>query len=626
MEDFCETLRDAEVLLIIPPFATLDYPSLAAHLLQACGREAGFRVQVLYANTLLASVIGEKEYWKICSTSSKAFVGERLFARCAFDLPPLGHNLERMFDPVWIPGSDEAAECELDLSSIDQGKPLDLSELKRLETRTANWIDRLATAVSQRTYKVVGCSTMFQQTAASMALLNRIKHLRKDTVTILGGANCEGEMARGIASLGAGIDYIFSGESEATFPAFIRSILAGSHPNERLIYGQPCKNMDILPTPVFSEFYEQRAHYLPNSKVAPEQTQILYETSRGCWWGQKRHCTFCGLNGEGMAFRQKSPNRVMEELHALVNAYPSRNISMTDNIMPYDYFKTLVPRLSSELPGLNIFYEQKANLSLENVLALRRAGIASIQPGIEALSTHLLRKMRKGVLARQNLMLLRYATAANLQLYWNHLWGFPGDKQETYEEIRAMIPLLHHLQPPIGFGHVVIDRFSPYFFQPAEFRVSNVKPLTAYYDFLPSTADVPRIAYHFVGDYQCEVHDNVKVIYKLWLEVKRWYSAWRRESSKPPELRVCRYRGWYVVADTRGLSGTKKAHLLDREEAVSLLTARPYTGSEQEVWAIQQKLALLVDNWFVPLAIAEPDMLLEFEAEQKNQRGTLKSL
>ena len=32
----------------------------------------------------------------------------------------------------------------------------------------------------------------------------------------------------------------------------------------------------------------------------------VVETSRGCWWGERSHCTFCGLNGMGMTYRSKN--------------------------------------------------------------------------------------------------------------------------------------------------------------------------------------------------------------------------------------------------------------------------------------------------------------------------------
>jgi hypothetical protein len=94
----------------------------------------------------------------------------------------------------------------------------------------------------------------------------------------------------------------------------------------------------------------------------------------------------------------------------------------------------LLPRLSEEFAGIHIFYEQKANLSLDDVLALKQAGISTIQPGIEALSTSLLKLMGKRVQARQNVMLLRYAQIAGVRLMWNLLCGFPNDELACYEE------------------------------------------------------------------------------------------------------------------------------------------------------------------------------------------------
>ena len=120
---------------------------------------------------------------------------------------------------------------------------------------------------------------------------------------------------------------------------------------------------------------------------------------------------------------------------------------MIDNILPHSYFRTVLPRLAEELPPVRIFYETKSNLNLEQVQLLRRAGVDRIQPGIEALSSSLLRRMKKGVLARQNLALLRYARAPGLALTWNLLCEFPGDQREDYEATLALIPLIHHLSP-----------------------------------------------------------------------------------------------------------------------------------------------------------------------------------
>ena len=620
-------LCDADALLIIPPFHVLKYSCLSLHLLQACAREAGFRVHVLYANILLASLIGEEAYAQICEAPEGSFAGERFFARCAFGLPPLGRRAGRMFESDWRVGPNKEWEIVSDRGCHDGRKRITLPELRRLERYAEGFMDGVAGAVSEKGYRIVGCTTSFEQTTASVALLNRIKALSEGTITILGGANCEGEMARGIAALRSGVDYIFSGESDVSFPKFVRTILAGDRPRERIIYPEPRRDLDSLPTPTCAEFYEQRRRFLPMSRMPAGRTEILYETSRGCWWGQKRLCTFCGLNGETAIFSQKSPDRVIEDLRILLHTHPTRKVTMADKIMPYTYFQTLLPRLAQGFPGVSIFYEQRANLSLAHVLALKKAGIRAIGPGIESLSTRLLSLMKKGVQARQNLMLLRDARAAGLDLDWLLLWGLPGDSVCAYEEMLNVLPLLHHLQPPSAMTHLSVQRFSPYFSDPSRFGVRNVRPLRGVYDYLPARADVRRIAHSFTADYPCGAHDHVEVISDLWHAVKRWQAAWGQGASPPnQDLRLLRRHGSYQLVDTRDLWKNRRSYSLDEMEASHLATARPYSGSGLEAWAVREKLAVIADDWFVPLAVAEPEILLELArkgepAQRKSDRS-----
>ncbi|HVR96850.1 MAG TPA: RiPP maturation radical SAM C-methyltransferase, partial [Thermoanaerobaculia bacterium] len=490
-------------------------------------------------------------------------------------------------------------------------------DVQRLEEKAAAWVDQVARAIVDTGYPIVGCTCMFQQINAAVAILNRVKELSPGTITLIGGANCEGEMAEGIASLGANIDYIFSGESDVTFPAFLRDVLAGRRPAERIIHGSPLVDMEPLPTPSYADYYEQLQTFLGGA-VPPEDTWIMYETSRGCWWGEKEHCTFCGLNASGMEFRKKSPEKVLAELEGFA-VYPTRNIMMTDNIMPHSYYKTLVPELGDRGMNLNLFYEQKANISLEKVIALKRAGIDWIQPGIEALSSSLLKRMRKGVSAHQNLALLRYGRAADVYLTWNLLWGFPGDQREDYEEVLAMAPLIHHLCPPNAVGQLSIERFSPYFFEPAAHGVANIRPLSGYEDVFPEGVQAARLAYHFVADYECGSYDHADVIRALKRDVTVWRKSWENGSEKP-ELRIVLHEGQYVLLDTRGLPGTEEFQMLDRSEAAFLMPARPYTGSDEEKSALERKLALVTSNWFVPLVVAEPEMMLELEQAWKTYK------
>lgn len=603
---------DGEVLLIVPPFAGLEMASLAAHILQACAREAGFEVRVLYANILLAAEIGPEAYTGICyGTSMPAMIGERFFAAAAYGLPPLGRWVERVRADY---GNFRRA------SAAAGPEPISWEELERFESRTSAWAEAVAEEVAARPYKIVGCTTSFEQTAASLALIRRIKARRPDIIAVLGGANCEGEMAEGILSLGAPVDFVFSGESEVTWPEFLREYAQGRLPSEPIVSGHPCHDLDALPTPDYGEFFDQLAAYLPEMNPV-NGVWLAYESSRGCWWGQKHHCTFCGLNGMGMRFREKAADRVIADLKDMTARYPVRKVCMVDNIMPHTYFRTLLPRLAEELPNLHIHYEQKANLSLEKVMALKAAGVAEVQPGIEALSTSLLRRMRKGVSAAQNVALLRYARSAGMALKWNLLHGFPGDRPEDYEETLALIPLLIHLQPPKGLFSLSIDRFSPYFSQAEEFGVRNLRPIESYADVFPPYADLFKIGYHFTADYPTGAHEKPEVIEAIKEELSAWRAAWL--GTQPPAAHIHPVSpGLFVLHDSRGFAGIEEYSYLTREEAAAALAGGPTTDPEHLQWALARRLGVMLDGSLVPLATAEPAVLLQFVAREGSESST----
>ncbi len=222
--------------------------------------------------------------------------------------------------------------------------------------------------------------------------------------------------------------------------------------------------------------------------------------------------------------------------------------------------------------------------------------------------------MNKGLLTRQSLLLLRNARTVGIDLIWNLLWGFPGDDVEAYKEILALIPLLHHLQPPAALGHISIDRFSPYFCEPSRFGISRLKPLSGYYDFLPEGADVARIAYSFTAEYRCGSHEHVAVISDLWCAVNRWQAAWKQHGgSASEELRLLRNHKSYVLVDTRRLWRKKQSYRLGGADALALLTPRPFTGKGIETWAVHKKLAIVADGWYVPLAMADQEVLHDID-------------
>ena len=230
---------------------------------------------------------------------------------------------------------------------------------------------------------------------------------------------------------------------------------------------------------------------------------LLIETSRGCWWGAKAHCTFCGLNGATMNFRSKDADARARGARGLSHvAIRTTRVVAVDNILDMRYFRDLLPELRDRQLGITLFYETKANLTKEQVKLLRDAGVLAIQPGVESLSTHVLQLMRKGVTALQNIQLLKWCRQYGVSVAWNLLYGFPGETAADYAAIGDAIESLWHLPPPYAMGAVRMDRFSPYFNQAAAFGLVNVRPMDMYRLLYPLPQDRLRnLAYFFEFDH-----------------------------------------------------------------------------------------------------------------------------
>ena len=475
--------------------------------------------------------------------------------------------------------------------------------MRAIEAQCYTLIEIVSQAIAAQHYRLVGCSTNWEQNNCCIALLNRVKKLCPDTLTLIGGSNCEAEMAEGIASLSDAIDYIFSGESEETFAAFLRARTSGNLPEQRIIAGTPVEDLAQIPLPQYESYFTQYQTFF--GQPASKYIQLGYESSRGCWWGQ---CAFCGMNGKRQRFREKSAERVLKEVQQLTNSYPKRRIMMIDKVMPRSYQEDLLPRLAEQDQMPPLTYEQRPGLSLAELLRLKQARVNIIKVGLEALSSGLLRCINKGVDVRQNLFLLRHARSLGLYVAWNLLWGFPGDKVEYYEETLALLPLLRHLQPPEVFRHLSLDRFCPYVEQPHTFQVRNVRPWNVYFQVYPPYADVQKLAYRFIGEYPCEAHEHPELIRAIAQEIAQWKACW-----KTAKLVLFAFGDDYVIHDSRAIDGETHTYSIEDSQARRLMVHQEYAvSSETQQWALEHKLGVALDGWYVPLITAPPKLLADF--------------
>jgi len=490
-----------KVLLITMPFSFAHSPAIGISLLRSALRKRGVACDVRYLQFPLASKIGLDLYFRFAQFAPRAMVGEWLFAHHLFDdqLP----TPQRYVDDILRQHPD----------AINKNL---IAQLPGLRALTGPYLDACVEAVPWEQYAVVGFSSTFAQNTASLALAQRVKEIWPDKVIVFGGANCEGEMGIELHRQFPFVDYVCSGESDLLFPALIERLASGGEVDDLpgLIYRRngetisngthapPIFDLDALPLPDYDDYFTQLEE--SDLTLDPAEMRLPMETSRGCWWGVKSQCIFCGLNKDTLSYRSKSSKRALEEFAYLARRYPTiKYVDVSDKILDVRYFRDVVPGLIERDLGLNIFYFVKTNLSREQVRLLRQAGIRRIQPGIESLDSDILQIMRKGCTTTQNVQLLKWGGELGLEVIWNFIAGFPGEDPAAYQHMAEMIPALVHLQPPAGeAGQVRLDRFSPYFQEPEAYGMLNVRPTQAYRYVYPFPEEsLARLACYFDFDY-----------------------------------------------------------------------------------------------------------------------------
>jgi ribosomal peptide maturation radical SAM protein 1 len=515
--------QNFRVALICMPFASARRPSIQLGLVSAIAENAGFQTDNFYFNLDLAAEIGPDRYEKLCELRGH-MTGEWLFAPVAFG--------------SLVPGTEEYLQAFPE--ELEWAATLDMNHETLAEWRRhllVRFIDNCLGAVDWRRYRVVGFSSTFQQNVASLALAHRLKESYPGLTVVFGGANMEGEMGLEFARAFPYVDHVISGEGEVVFPALLQAIrsnktlsrhpgLISHSPQGDLIATEPApplSNLDTLPTPDYAAYFAHATELglLPHYKSI---WVIPFESSRGCWWGQKHHCTFCGLNGTGMAYRTKTAKRVLAEVSELARRHHISSFEAVDNILNQKYLPEFFPQIERDRNDYQFFYEVKANLTRAQIQTLYRGGVRSLQPGIESMSTHVLQLMRKGCTMLQNVRFLKWCLYYDIRASWNLLCGFPGETREDYDRELDILKCIPHLEPPNGVARICLERFSPYYFDRDTFPVRGVRPEASYGHIYPSHVDLAKVAYFFeyeMGDVlDLEAHDATRSY------VSDWKNSW----------------------------------------------------------------------------------------------------
>ena len=539
------------VALVSMPTLSGRFPSFQLALLKPTLERAGIPVQPFSLFMYLGAHIG----WRINEAIADVWpsmVGEWIWTRAAFgdevdsDKDEYFETYERVFRAIC-----RRAGCTID-------------DIRRIRSVQApSFIEFCLDAVDWTRFGLIGFSVVFQQLLASIALAKALKQRYPDIPIIMGGAGFEDDIAEEVIRNCPQVDYIHCGDADLSFPELVKRLYRSEpmHGLRGILHRDGAdvvsegrapnfSDMNSTPVPDFDEYFYARNESAYEHYEEARAVLLPLETARGCWWGMKNHCTFCGLNRSGMEFRAKDAGNVIDQLEALSRRYGIFYFNAIDNILAPEYIEKLFGQLAQANTDIRIHYEIRPSIPRSQLRAMRKGGLFSVQPGVESFSTHILRIMRKHTTGLRNLELIKWCTYYDIQNFYNILVRFPGETAQDYRLQCDVISKIPHLQPPYAIVKARADRGSPMFFDPASQSIARLQPAACYqYIFPQPRFDLSRVSYYFDHDMANTVADDeYDEIFSL---VADWQESWQK-----PRHPYLQYRkSWSSIVIDDGRNG-----------------------------------------------------------------------
>jgi len=295
------------------PFANLNFPSIAlTQLKSVLAREHDdVETDVLYLNLDFAELVGIDRYRDIANV---IYLGDWIFRQAAF--PDCPDNSVAYFQRYFPRRTEQVARLKQLITSF--------------RPKLDDFLEKLIERYRLDRFDMVGFTFTFTQIVACFAMARHLKQRNPEAIVVMGGANCEAPMGRELVRNFRSIDYVFSGPALKSFPQFVGYCHNGQkdkiieipgifdkstaeRTRGQAIIGEEL-GLDEDVTLDYDDFVESVQNKYPNSDI---KLTIPFETSRGCWWGERAHCTFCGLNGMSMNYRAMESDRAVKLISAL---------------------------------------------------------------------------------------------------------------------------------------------------------------------------------------------------------------------------------------------------------------------------------------------------------------------
>jgi anaerobic magnesium-protoporphyrin IX monomethyl ester cyclase len=311
-------------------------------------------------------------------------------------------------------------------SCIKSGTPVGFMSMDRL-----NNDDELIELIKD--YDTVAISMKSSYYAIGMKVIEYAKAL--GLKTIVGGYHVTAAPNELIEN--PDIDWIFDGESEITFPQFLRD--PESFP--RIIKGERITNLDSLP------FMSRDIWNRPTEDVIGwwygnvHRNMASVVSSRGCPY----KCRFCQPiedNHFGKKLRRRSVDSLIEELLWLKKQYHPDCVMIHDDtfMIQRKWLEEFIEKYPKV--GLPFWASARADNICNNpdmTKRLIKVGWELVSIGLETGSQRILDLIDKGTTVEQNYESTKIVKESGARIYGNYMVGFPDESRDEVQMTAKMI-------------------------------------------------------------------------------------------------------------------------------------------------------------------------------------------
>ncbi|PNX46791.1 MAG: hypothetical protein BV459_05720 [Thermoplasmata archaeon M11B2D] len=480
------------VLLVAMPFAGVTIPSIQLPVLEGYCKKRGILIESCHLYLKAAEIYGLQNYHFLIYPPHDSYTAQMVFSRYVF--PEHWRKNEKRFEEYFQKHFTQPAH-EPPFSFDDYVHRTDLFYHWALEH------------VPWRSFDIIGFTLNYGQLLPSLALAKKIKDIDPEKIIVLGGSRTTDTLGGRILQTFPAIDCIVSGDGEdalfhlATEYENHQTIPQVTYRTQEDIHWNKTDNtldLNTLPIPSYDQFYKQLACTTADiQQYYHYYGRLPVEISRGCWWNR---CTFCNLNIQHHCYREKSINRILEEIQWLSERYRMTEFQLIGNTLPKTGYRTLFEKLKHLGRDFSFFVEARAGqLTSQDYTLMKEAGFTSIQTGIESFSKTYLQKMNKGVRVIDNIAALKFCKENHIQNNYNLLVRYPNEDTADYEETKKTIQLFKAYLDAPQLCELRVMHGSTIQRHPEQFNIKRLK--SAVIDQLMYPPEVLKQKISFFYDY-----------------------------------------------------------------------------------------------------------------------------